>query len=82
MEFQKKSAEWRRRGISPACLADSDKEKHFTKMCVDGEEYDILPLGAALEKYPGSRIFLSVRQGLYAEITDVLLARGIPSERI
>jgi uncharacterized radical SAM superfamily Fe-S cluster-containing enzyme len=79
---------WKAAGLLPVCFADTDEKKHYTKFAIadnnynEGEEYEILSLNAAIERYPDYLLYLSVGCEMLRDVTDFLVERGIPKERI
>ena len=87
-EAKRKLAKWEAQGLVPVCFADRDESKHYTKFVseeechTNTERYDILPLDAAIEKYPDYAIYLTVAPQNMSSVTQCLLERKIPEERI
>jgi pyruvate-formate lyase-activating enzyme len=71
-------------GLIPACFADADKEKHYTKIgsIRSGNEYDILPLNEALTHYPDCVIYLTVASDKWNNIRSILQSHGVKPENI
>jgi len=65
-------------GLTPVCFADSDVNKHNTKL----GRYDIFPLDIAMQKFPDYVLILTLYRSSLFTVTQYLLKRGIPKERI
>jgi len=88
VEAKRNLAKWEAQGLVPVCFADRDESKHYTRFVPEEEchtntgRYDILPLDAAIEKYPDYAIYLTVAPQNISSVTKYLLERNIPEERI
>jgi pyruvate-formate lyase-activating enzyme len=69
---------WLSDGFIPACFADLNEKKHYTKI----GEYEILPLSEALEKYPECKIGISVAPVNYPQIVKNLIDCGISRDKL
>lgn len=78
--------EWVFSGIAPVCFADSDESKHHSKISIPPSkvknEFDILPLWEALERYPEAFLYITSEPESYKEVYDRLVNEGVPSDRI
>ncbi|MCL2603247.1 MAG: radical SAM protein [Defluviitaleaceae bacterium] len=76
---------WEAKGLTPLCFADADTRKHYTKlMDIFGgyTPYDILPLQEAINRYPNYHIYVTVARDKLTEVTNYLMDKQIPQERI
>ena len=78
---------WVSRGIVPVCFADADNSKHFQKISPympEQREFTIYSLREALEKYPGSDVYITVdpETEAYNKIHQYIAENGVPPERI
>jgi pyruvate-formate lyase-activating enzyme len=78
-EANKNVKEWENDGFIPVCFADADTSKHFTLFC---DKYEILPLDKAIERYPDYELYVTLGYEKLCAVTESLLKRGIPKERI
>lgn len=73
-------AKWTNCGIVPVCFVDADNKKWNTRF--NPGDLDILPLEAAIAKYPDYRIYITPTREKWADIAKDLVHRGIPLTRI
>ncbi|MDR0498320.1 MAG: radical SAM protein [Holophagales bacterium] len=78
--------QWVLSGIVPICFADSNPQKHGTKMRistanVDGE-FEVLPIHEALNRYPDAFLYITTDPESYDAAYEGLIARGVPPGRI
>ncbi|MDR1059892.1 MAG: radical SAM protein [Clostridiales bacterium] len=77
-EAKSRLAAWEGAGLVPACFADGDAGKHYTRLA----GYEILPLRVAMERYPDCDVYLTIGRGRLHDATQYLSGQGIPAERI
>jgi pyruvate-formate lyase-activating enzyme len=70
---------YKKMGLIPVCFVDQDKKKHNT---IFQQEYDILSLENAFERYPDSLLVLTVANESLGEVANNLLGKGILPERL
>jgi FkbM family methyltransferase len=88
-------SKWMADGIRPVCFADADETKQgksFPAAYLDNfdelgdfgitEEFEILSLATAVERYPDYVIYLGVLPASYEDVTQFLIQRGIAPDRI
>ncbi|MDR0498323.1 MAG: radical SAM protein [Holophagales bacterium] len=77
---------WVFAGIVPVCFADSNPQKHYTKMRISkdyvGGEFEVLPVQEALNRYPDAFLYITTDPESYDAAYDGLIAKGIPPEHI
>jgi hypothetical protein len=68
----------------PVCFSDSDASKHYTRYdCAGGGGIEVLPLCAALERYPDHEIWITLPiSETRLECTREIEALGVPLDRI
>jgi sulfatase maturation enzyme AslB (radical SAM superfamily) len=71
-------------GLNPVCFCDVDINKHYKRFVgIKCEEnYEILPLNEAIQRYPNYLIYITLSIDKLRKITDWLIKQGIPIERI
>lgn len=78
--------EWVYNGIVPVCVADSNQQKHHTKMRIPpinrDDKFDILPIHEAMNRYPDAFIYITTAPETYDDVCGALLADGVPAEKI
>ena len=70
--------DWKAQGLIPICFSDLDISKHYTAYM----GLDVLPLVAAIKKYPDYELYLTQIPSSLYEIRSFLISIGIPEERI
>lgn len=75
-------SKWISDGLIPTCFADKDEKKHYTKMTSNSNEFEILPLCEAIERYPDYEIFISVGGPEFLSVVKYLIEKGISQENI
>lgn len=78
---------WEKEGLKPVCFADLDKNKwglHFssTDQTRESSVYEILPLNAAIAKYPDYLLYVTADPANRKAIYDFLVEQDFPIERI
>lgn len=69
---------WRMQGITPVCFADGDGNKHGKQI----KGVTVLSLDEALVQWPEADVYVTVGVDALGRVTDFLLKRGIPENRV
>ena len=79
-------SKWIEKGYYPLCFVDIDPNKFMTKFIAKtqdgGVEVNITSLDKAIEEYPNSDIYITLKRFRLKEITEFLLNKGINKDRI
>ena len=77
---------WEKMGYVPVCFVDSDVSKHYKMFPARGagvgQQYEILPLKDALDRYPNNDFIIATEMDNYLPITDHLLRNGVAPCRV
>ena len=69
---------WKMQGITPVCFADGDGNKHGKQI----KGVTVLSLDEALVQWPEADVYVTVGVDALGRVTDFLLKRGIPENRV
>lgn len=75
---QENIEKWINEGFMPVCFSDADITKHYTKF----EQWDVLPLLEAIQKYPDYEVYCTQNSYSLPQVHGFLLSVGIPDEKI
>lgn len=84
-EARKRLCDLEAKGLVPTCFSDADPEKHYTQITASGgggSAYDILPLDVVKECFPDYVLYLTLAIKNFRSVTNWLIEKGVPADRI